>query len=90
MRAGPAPIHAAQRRKRLAYGLIIAAVLLVAGPLMAGLVAPDLPWLLRLAGVLPVAVLTIGIQVWYRADKVFDRGSKPENEGDEPPATPSR
>ncbi|RYY11506.1 MAG: hypothetical protein EON55_14145 [Alphaproteobacteria bacterium] len=81
---------AAQRRKRLASGLIITAVLLVAGPLVADLVAPDLPWLLRLAGVLPVIVFTIGIQVWHRADKVFDRGFEPEDEDDEPRDTPSQ
>jgi 3-mercaptopyruvate sulfurtransferase SseA len=81
---------AAQRRKRLASGLIITAVLLVAGPLVADLFAPDLPWLLRLAGVLPVMVFTIGIQVWHRADKVFDRGFEPEDAGDKPTDTPSQ
>jgi hypothetical protein len=81
---------AAQRRKRLASGLIITAVLLVAGPLVADLCAPDLPWLLRLAGVLPVMVFTIGIQVWHRADKVFDRGFEPEDAGDKPTDTPSQ
>ncbi|MBD8140498.1 hypothetical protein IFT36_08085 [Frigoribacterium sp. CFBP 13605] len=81
---------AAQRRKRLASGLIITAVLLVAGPLVADLVAPDLPWLLRLAGALPVLVFTIGIQVWHRADKVFDRGFEPEDEDDKPTDTPNQ
>jgi hypothetical protein len=81
---------AAQRRKRLGFWLIITAVLLVAGPLVADLVTPDLPWLLRLAGVLPVAVFTIGIQVWHRADTVFDRGFEPADEDDEPTDTPSQ
>lgn len=72
--------RAAQRRKRLAYGLMTTAVLLIAGPLVVGLVAPDLPWLLRLTGILPAAVFEIAIQIWYRADKVFDRGFKPEDE----------
>lgn len=66
----------------MAYGLIIAAVLLIAGPLVAGLLAPDLSWLLRLAGILPAATVGIGIQIWYRADKVFDRGFEPEDEED--------
>ena len=81
---------AAQRRKRLACGLIITAILLIAGPLVADLVAPDRPWLLHLAGALPVVVFTIGIQVWHRADKVFDRGFEPEDEDDRPTDTPSQ
>jgi len=81
---------AAQRRKRLACGLIITAILLIAGPLVADLVAPDRPWLLHLAGALPVVLFTIGIQVWHRADKVFDRGFEPEDEGDKPMDTPSQ
>jgi hypothetical protein len=35
-------------------------------------------------------VFTIGIQVWHRADKVFDRGFEPEDAGDKPTDTPSQ
>lgn len=72
--------RAAQRRKSLARGLAILAVLLLAGPLLIGLVAPDTPWLSWLAGVSPAVMLGLSFQLWYRADKVFDRDFDPEDE----------
>lgn len=76
--------RASLRRKRLAIGLMVTAALLFAMRLVAGLAAPGVAWPGGLLGIVPALLFTIGFQIWYRADRVFDRGFEPDDDGDTP------
>ena len=52
-------------------------------PALAGAIASGVAWLAWLARSLPAALAIAGIMVWYRADKVFDRGFEPEGPSDD-------
>lgn len=74
---------AAQKRQRLALYLIVAGLVLIVGPLLAAVIAPGMAWVAWLARCLPGALVVAGIMVWYRADKVFDRGFDPGEADDD-------
>lgn len=73
---------AARKRRRLAIGLVVAGVVILA-PVLANVVAPGVPWVAWLARSLPAALVIAGGFVWYRADKVFDRGFEPDESLDD-------
>jgi hypothetical protein len=69
---------AARKRRRLAVGLVVAGLVMILAPVLANLVAPGVTWVAWLARSLPAALVIAGGFVWYRADKVFDRGFEPD------------
>lgn len=73
---------AARRRRRLAVGLVVAGVVMIAAPVLVASVAPGIDWVAWIARSLPTALVMAGILVWYRADRVFDRGFDPDQRSD--------
>lgn len=74
---------AARRRRRIARGLFIAALLCLAGPLVLSLFALDVAWLPGPTGFLPALLSSAALAVWYRADKVFDRDFDPDDQDED-------
>ena len=73
---------AARRRRRLAVGLVVAGVVAIAAPVLVASVAPGIDWAAWIARSLPTILIVAGIVVWYRADRVFDRGFDPDQGSD--------
>jgi uncharacterized membrane protein (DUF485 family) len=59
-------------------------------PVLANVVAPGVMWVAWFARSLPAAFVIAGVFVWYRADKVFDRGFKPDESPDHGSHDPDR
>lgn len=74
--------HAARRRRRLAIALVVSGLVMLLSPVLASAIAPGLAWVAWLARSLPTALVLAGVLVWYRADKVFDRGFEPDETPD--------
>ena len=74
---------AARKRRRLAKGLVVAGLVMLLAPVLATVVAPGIAWVAWLARSLPAALVIAGGFVWYRADKVFDRGFEPDESPDD-------
>ena len=74
--------HAARRRRRLAIALVVSGLVMLLSPVLASAIAPGLAWVAWLARSLPAALVLAGVLVWYRADKVFDRGFEPDETPD--------
>lgn len=74
---------AALRRRRIALGLFIAALLSMAGPLVLSLFALDVAGLPGPTGLLPALLASAALAVWYRADRVFDRDFDPDDQDDQ-------
>ena len=70
---------AARRRRLLAFALFLGGLLSLTAPLLAGVLTPGVSWLAWFARTLPSALLIASFLVWYRADKVFDRGFDPDS-----------
>lgn len=75
--------HAARRRRRLAIALVVTGLVMLLAPVLASAIVPDIAWVARLARSLPAALVLAGVMVWYRADKVFDRGFEPDDTSDD-------
>lgn len=75
--------HAARRRRRLAIALVVVGLVMLLAPVLAGAIAPGVAWVAWVARSLPAALVVAGMTVWYRADKVFDRGFEPEGPSDD-------
>jgi hypothetical protein len=75
--------HAARRRRRLAIALVVAGLAMLLAPVLASAIAPGVAWVAWLARSLPAALVLAGGMVWYRADKVFDRGFEPDETSDD-------
>jgi peptidoglycan/LPS O-acetylase OafA/YrhL len=73
---------ASRKRRRLAIGLVVAGLVMILAPVLANVVAPGVPWVAWLACSLPAALVIAGGLVWYRSDKVFDRGFEPDESPD--------
>lgn len=63
--------------------LVVAGLLMLVAPALAAAVAPDVTWVAWLARSLPTALLFAGGLIWYRADRVFDRGFEPDQVQDD-------
>jgi hypothetical protein len=74
---------AARKRQRLAVVLILAGLLMLFAPTVASVVAPGVTWVAWLARSLPGVLVVAGGLVWYRADRVFDRGFEPDGSRDD-------
>jgi len=56
---------------------MVAGLVMIVGPFLAAAIAPGVAWVAWLARSLPGALVVSGTMVWFRADKVFDRGFDP-------------
>ena len=74
---------AARKRQRLAICLIVVGLGTLVGPFLAAVIVPGVAWVAWLARCLPGVLVVSGIMVWYRADKVFDRGFDPDEVDDD-------
>jgi hypothetical protein len=74
---------ASRKRRRLVKGLVVAGLVMLLAPVLANVVAPGITWVAWLARSLPAALVIAGVFVWYRADKVFDRGFEPDESPDD-------
>jgi len=97
-----------RRRRRLAIALVVAGIVMLLAPVIAGPIAqgvawvawaarslpavlapvltgpiaPGVAWVAWVARSLSAALVFAGVMVWYRADKVFDRGLESEEPSD--------
>lgn len=74
---------AARKRRRLALALVLAGLLMLFAPALASVIAPGVTWVAWLARSLPGVLVVAGGLVWYRADRVFDRGFEPGGSRDD-------
>jgi hypothetical protein len=81
---------AARKRRRVAIAFVVTGLVMLLAPVLASAIAPGVAWVAWLARSLPATLVLAGAMVWYRADKVFDRGFEPEQTSDDESRTADR